>query len=197
MTALRAGSKSAPNTLILLHGRGASAESILPLFDELQLGPDWQAVAPQATGNTWYPYSFLAPVAQNQPFLDQALDTVDRTIGDLPSEKVAILGFSQGACLALEYAASHPRRYQAVMALTGGLIRLQHTGHLLETPVFLGSGDPDPHVPFARVEESANHLRALGARVEVRRYPGLPHTINHDQLNYCRGLLTAPKGTQK
>ncbi|MBN9419055.1 hypothetical protein ABS71_07535 [bacterium SCN 62-11] len=197
MKVLRAGPASAPNTLVLLHGRGATAESILRLYPELQLGPEWQALAPQAPGNTWYPYSFLAPLDQNQPFLDQALQTVHGAIGDLPSERVALLGFSQGACLALEYAASHPRRYQAVMALTGGLIRLQHQGDLHETPVFLGSGDPDPHVPFSRVEESATHLRALGAQVEVRRYPGLPHTINQDQLNTCRGLLTAPKGTLK
>jgi predicted esterase len=195
MKVLRAGSESAPNTLILLHGRGATAESILPLYDELQLGPEWRALAPQAPGNTWYPYSFLAPVEQNQPYLDRALQTVESLVQGLPAERTAILGFSQGACLALEFAASHPRRYQAVMALTGGLIRLDHQGDLKGTPVFLASGDPDPHVPFARVEESALALKTLGAQVEMRRYPGMPHTINHDELNYCRGLLTARKGT--
>lgn len=197
MKVLRAGSESAPQTLILLHGRGASAESILSLFQELQLGPEWQALAPQAPGNSWYPYSFLAPVEQNQPQLDQALQTVDSVIGDLPADRVAILGFSQGACLALEYAASHPRRYAAVAALTGGLIRLSHQGDLQGTPFFLGSGDPDPHVPFGRVEESAQLLTSLGAQVELRRYPRMPHAINHDQLTYCRALLKAPKGTLK
>jgi len=122
------------------------------------------------------------------------LQAVGQLIGDIPSEQVAILGFSQGACLALEYAASHPRRYKVVMALTGGLISLQHSGNLLGTPVFLGSGDPDPHVPFSRVEESARQLRALGAQLEMRRYPGLPPTMNDDELNYCRGLLRPSKG---
>lgn len=196
MKVLRAGSDSAPNTLILLHGRGAGAEDILPLFPELKLPPDWRALAPQAPGNTWYPYSFLAPLEQNQPYLERALQSVESLVSPLPSERVAILGFSQGACLALEYAARHPRRYAAVMALTGGLITLQHQGDLQATPFFLGSGDPDPHVPFSLVEQSADQLSALGARVETRRYPGMPHTINHDQLNYCRELLAA-KGTLK
>ena len=196
MKVLRAGPESAPTTLILLHGRGASAESILPLFTELQI-PEVRALAPQAPGHSWYPYSFLAPLEQNQPFLDQALQSIDELIGDTPREQVAILGFSQGACLALEYAARHPHRYKAVMALTGGLIRLQHRGDLLGTPIFLGSGDPDPHVPFSRVQESARLLRALGAQVEARRYPGLPHTINDDELNYCRGLLRPSKGNSQ
>lgn len=197
MKVLRAGPESAPNTLILLHGRGATAESILRLYHELALGSEWRAVAPEAPGNSWYPYSFLAPLEQNQPHLQQALQTVDAVIGELPSERVAILGFSQGACLTLEYAARHPRRYAAVLALTGGLITLQHQGDLQGTPVFLGSGDPDPHVPFRRVEESALLFESLGARVETRRYPGLPHTIHHDQLNVSRALLNAPKGTLK
>ncbi|MBX3169057.1 MAG: alpha/beta fold hydrolase [Candidatus Eremiobacteraeota bacterium] len=197
MKILRAGPASAPNTLILLHGRGATAESILPLYQELTLGPEWRALAPQAPGNSWYPHSFLAPLEENQPYLEQSLQTVHSVIGDLTSERVAILGFSQGACLALEYAARHPRRYAAVLALTGGLIRLRQQGDLKGTPFFLGSGDPDPHVPFRRVEESALSLRGLGARVETRRYPGMPHTINHDQLNHCRALLSAPKGTLK
>lgn len=196
MNVLRAGPESAPTTLVLLHGRGASAESILTLYEELRI-PGLRALAPQAPGHTWYPYSFLAPIEQNQPFLDQSLQTIDQLIGPIPSEQVALLGFSQGACLALEYVARRPRRYQAVMALTGGLISLQHSGNLQGTPIFIGSGDPDPHVPFSRVEESARHLGALGARVEARRYPGLPHTINDDELNYCRGLLRPSKGNSQ
>ena len=189
MNTLRAGLESAPKTLVLLHGRGASAASILPLYHEFRL-EDWRALAPQAPGNTWYPHSFLAPLEQNQPYLDQSLRTVDELISGLPSERVAILGFSQGACLALEYAARHPRRYAAVLALTGGLITLKHSGDLQGTPVFLGAGDPDPHVPWARVQESAELFRSLGARVEARRYPGLPHTINDDEFDYCQALLT-------
>lgn len=197
MNILRAGPPSAPNTLVLLHGRGAPAETILTLFQELQLSSEWNAVAPQAPGNSWYPYSFLAPVQQNQPHLDQSLQSVEEIVSKLTSENVAILGFSQGACLALEFSTRFPRRYAGIMALTGGLITLQDRGSLLGTPIFLGSGDPDAHVPFRRVEESALHLRSLGARVEIRRYPGLPHTINHDQLNYCRELLAATKGIPK
>lgn len=197
MKVLRAGPQSAPNTLILLHGRGATAENILPLYSVLKLPPEWRALAPQAPGNSWYPCSFLAPVEQNQPSLDQALQAVDGIVASLATDKVAILGFSQGACLALEYAARHPKRYAGVMALTGGLITLQHQGDLMGTPVFLGSGDPDPHVPFRRVLESAQQFQSLGAGVETRRYPGLPHTIHPDQLDYCRALLLAPKGTLK
>ncbi|MBS2035518.1 alpha/beta fold hydrolase [bacterium] len=192
MKTLRAGPQSAPQTLVLVHGRGASAASILPLYDHLDLS-EWKAVAPEAPGHTWYPYSFLAPIEQNQPDLDRSLRAIHDTIGDHPSEHTAILGFSQGACLALEYVARHPRRYAAIMALTGGLISLNHDGDLKGTPVFLGSGDPDPHVPWARVQASAELLAGLGAQVEARRYPGLPHTINADQLAYCRALL-APKG---
>jgi predicted esterase len=185
---LRAGPESAPKTLVLLHGRGASAASILPLYQELQL-PDWRCLAPQAPGNSWYPQSFLAPLEQNQPYLDRSLASLHELIAELPSEQVAILGFSQGACLALEYAARHPRRYAAVLALTGGLITLKHNGDLQGTPVFLGAGDPDPHVPWARVQASAELFRSLGAQVEARRYPGLPHTINDDEFDYCRALL--------
>ncbi|MFN8613411.1 MAG: dienelactone hydrolase family protein [Vulcanimicrobiota bacterium] len=188
MKTLRAGPESAPQTLLLLHGRGASAASILPLYQELRQS-DWKALAPQAPDQSWYPYSFLAPIGHNQPFLDQSLEIVHQQIKDLPGRQVAILGFSQGACLALEYVARHPGRYAAVMALTGGLISLDHRGDLQGTPIFLGSGDPDPHVPWKRVQESAEALRAQGARVEVRRYPGMPHTINNDQLEYCRALL--------
>ena len=179
-------------TLLLLHGRGADIASILPLAQALG-ADDWQVLAPQAPGHTWYPYSFLAPVQQNQPFLAQALNQLDQLLQPLNSQQVAILGFSQGACLALEYAARHPRRYGAVMALTGGLIgdklNDDYPGDLAGTPIFLGSGDPDGHVPFSRVEESARLLSGQGASLEMRRYPGMPHTINDDELNYCRRLL--------
>lgn len=180
-------------TLILLHGRGATAESIKPLAAALE-ADRFRVVALQAPGNSWYPYSFLAPLQDNQPRLDQALQQLEELILPLASERVALLGFSQGACLALEYAARHPRRYGAVMALTGGLIGPPGTprdypGSLQGTPIFLGSGDPDGHVPFERVRESALALERMGASVEMRRYPGLPHTINDDEIDYCRQLL--------
>jgi phospholipase/carboxylesterase len=190
--------EQAAATLVMIHGRGASAASILALHGELAID-GLAAVAPHAAGNTWYPHSFLAPLDANQPFLDSALRRVESVVADLlargvPSERVALLGFSQGACLVSEFVARHPRRYGAVMALTGGLIGpagtpRDYAGSLAGTPVFLGTSDPDPHVPFARVRETEAVLRELGARVEVRRYPGMPHTINEDEVEACRALL--------
>jgi predicted esterase len=189
---------AAAATLILVHGRGATAESILSLHAELGLH-GVAVLAPQAAGSTWYPHSFLAPLEANQPFLDSALRRLESLVAGLrtrgvPSDRVALLGFSQGACLTVEFTARHPRRYGAVMGLTGGLIGPPGTprdypGHLGSTPVFLGSGDPDPHVPFERVRETAALLTRMGAEVELRRYPGMPHTLNEDELNACRNLL--------
>ena len=194
--------ESARGAIVMIHGRGASAQSILSLFPELNVGIDGlAAVAPQAAGGTWYPQSFLAPLATNQPYLDSALRKIESVVADvngrgIPTERIAILGFSQGACLASEFAARHPRRYGAVMALTGGLIGpdgtpREYAGTLAGTPVFLGTSDPDPHVPFARVEETRDVLERLGATVELRRYPGMPHTINEDEIEACRALLRA------
>jgi predicted esterase len=157
------------------------------------------AIAPQAAGNTWYPHSFLAPLDANQPYLDSALGRLGSLVADLlargiPSERIVVLGFSQGACLTLEFVARHARHYGAVIGLTGGLIGPPGTprnypGSLAGTPVFLGSSDPDPHVPFERVKETEAVLRRMGAKVELRRYPGMPHTINEDELDVCRKLL--------
>lgn len=203
---LRAGPapEAARGALVLVHGRGASAESIMSLYSELGV-ESLAALAPQAAGHTWYPHSFLAPIESNQPYLDWALAKIDAVVTDLiargiGSERIAILGFSQGACLACEYAARHPRRYGAVMGLTGGLIgppgtARKYTGSLDGTPVFLGTSDPDPHVPFARVEETQAVLTRLGAKVDLRRYPGMPHTINAEELGACRDLLSAMVGS--
>jgi predicted esterase len=185
-------------TLILVHGRGGTAESMLSLYAGLELD-GLPALAPQAAGRTWYPLSFLAPLEANQPFLDSALRRIEALVSDLlargiPSERIALLGFSQGACLTLEFTARHPRRYGAVMGLTGGLIGPPGTprdypGELSGTPVFLGTSDPDPHVPFERVRETETVLARMGAVVELRRYPGMPHTVNEDELDACRKLL--------
>jgi predicted esterase len=194
--------KDAAATLVLVHGRGGTAEDILSVYRELRIhdGIDRiAALAPQAAGQTWYPHSFLSPIESNQPWLDSALRKLASLVDDLlargiPAERIALLGFSQGACLTSEFVARHPRRYGAVMALTGGLIGPQGTprdypGSLAQTPIFLGCGDPDPHIPFARVLETESVFTRMGATVEVRRYPGRPHTISGDELAVCRAML--------
>jgi phospholipase/carboxylesterase len=185
-------------TLILLHGRGASAQDILSVFHALDLY-NLAALAPQAYNHTWYPLSFLAPLDQNQPYLDSALAKLDAIVSGLlarriPSERIAILGFSQGACLTSEYVARHPRRYGAVIALTGGLIGPPGTppnypGELAGTPVLLATSDPDPHVPIERVRETERVLASMGAAVDLRRYPGMPHTINQEEVAVARTML--------
>jgi predicted esterase len=185
-------------TLVLLHGRGADAESMLSLYNELDL-PTIAAIAPQAAGYTWYPHSFLAPVDANEPFLSSALNRVDTIVADLinrgvRSEAIALLGFSQGACLTCEFVARHPRRYGAVIAFTGGLIGPAGTprdyqGSLDGTPIFLGTSDPDPHVPFARVQETAGVFESMGAKVDLRRYVGMGHTINAEEFAAGKSLL--------
>ncbi len=191
--------------LILVHGRGATAESILALGDEIVGGDRERAriarIAPRAAGNAWYPYSFLAPIPSNEPGLSSGIAAIEALIAELeaegvPAERVVIAGFSQGACLALEHAARHPRRYAGVAGLTGGLIGPPGTprdypGSLAGTPVFLGSGDPDPHVPWSRVEESAEALRRMGAEVTLRRYPGMAHTVNREEVDAVRAMVDA------
>lgn len=190
--------QEADATLVLLHGRGGTAEGMLPLHDQIGL-PTLAALAPQAAGYAWYPRTFLDPLEANQPLLDSALRRLDSVVaellaGGIPSDRIALLGFSQGACLALEFIARHPRRYGAVMGLTGALIGppgtpRDYAGSLAGTPVFLGTSDPDAHIPLARVLETAAVLRRMGAQVELRRYPGMPHTVNQDEIDACRALL--------
>ena len=185
-------------TLVLVHGRGAAAEGMLRVHRALGL-ERLAALAPQAAGNAWYPQSFLAPLESNQPNLDSALRRLDRLVRELvergvAAERIALLGFSQGACLVTELVGRHPRRYGAVMGLCGGLIgppgtSRDYQGSLDGTPVFLGASDPDSHVPFERVEETAAVLERMGARVELRRYPDMPHAINDDELDACRALM--------
>jgi predicted esterase len=186
--------------LILLHGRGGTAESILGLYLKMHVA-GVAALAPRAANNSWYPKTFLSPIEANQPYLDSALRRVDALVHELmargvPGERIAILGFSQGACLTSEYVARHPRRYGAVMPLTGGFVGppgtpRNYTGSLEGTPVFMGTSDPDSHVPVERVEETATVLQRLGAIVELRKYSGLPHTVNEDELLACRVLVEA------
>jgi predicted esterase len=180
---------------IFIHGRGASAEDILGLAPEL--GTDDVAyLAPQAAGRTWYPHSFLSPIPQNEPGITSALGVVARLVEStgLKSERVVILGFSQGACLALEFAARNPRRYAAVVALSGGLIGPPGTprdypGSMENTPVFIGCSDIDAHIPVERIRESAEVFRRMAAVVDERIYPGMGHTINEDELRAVRALV--------
>jgi len=185
----------AEGAIVLLHGRGGSAEDIVTLGDDLG-GPEFAYLAPQAAGHTWYPYSFLSPLEQNEPYLSSALARVESVVelamaAGIPAHKVVIAGFSQGACLATEFVARRPRRYAGLVAFTGGLIGppdsdLTHAGDLEGTPAFFGSGDPDPHVPWQRVQQSAEILTRMNADVVARRYPGMPHTVTLDEIQSAR-----------
>lgn len=190
----------ARRAVVLVHGRGDSAEGILGLAKEVALD-DVAWLAPQAAGSTWYPYSFLSPMEQNEPKLTSALAAVGAAVDRLASEgvsadRVVLMGFSQGACLSLEYAARQPRRYAAVIALSGGLIGPPGTprdypGTLDSTPLFLGCSDIDAHIPVERVRESAEVFRRMGAQVDERIYPGMGHTVNADEIEAVRALFGA------
>ena len=186
--------------MVMVHGRGGSADDILTLSEELLL-PGFAYVAPQAAGHTWYPNSFLAPIGSNQPFLDSALRRIESLVADLlnrgvAGERIALLGFSQGACLVTEFAARHPRRYGGVVAFSGGLIGppgtpRDYAGSLDGTPVFLGCSDVDFHIPAERVRESADVMRRLGGDVTMRLYPGMGHLVNEDEIDAVRAMLAA------
>lgn len=190
---------------VLVHGRGATAESILSLAPLVYPG-GFAFLAPQAAGGTWYPWSFMESIERNEPWLTSALGVLSDLLGRLaaagiPAERTVLLGFSQGACLTLELAARNARRYGAVVGLSGGLIGPDGTsrdypGSLDGTPVFLGCSDVDPHIPKERVEETAQVMRRLGGDVDVRLYPGMGHTINEDELDAVGSLLrsVAPAG---
>jgi predicted esterase len=185
---------------ILLHGRGASGEDILGLADQFS-ATDIAYVAPQAAGSTWYPLSFLAPLQQNEPWLGSALRVIAGLFEELrargiSSERIVLMGFSQGACLTLEFAARHARRYAAVVAFSGGLIGppgtpRNYAGGFEAAPVFIGCSDTDPHVPLVRVRESVDVFRRMGASVDERIYPRMAHTIIADEIAAVDALLAA------
>jgi predicted esterase len=184
--------------VILLHGRGGAPEDLLELADEWNV-PDVAYLAPAAAGHTWYPESFLVPMDRNEPWLTSALGSVERVLGEVehhgvPAERVVILGFSQGGCLGLEFAARHARRYRGVIGLSAGLIGPPGTsraygGSLAGTSVFLGCSDIDPHVPLSRVHESADVFRRLDGVVDERIYPGTGHSVNRDEVEAIKTLL--------
>jgi predicted esterase len=200
---LRAGVPVAQARLavILLHGRGAGAQDILPLSQEFRVR-DVAYLAPQAAGHTWYPFSFLMPLDQNEPALSSALRLIERLIASLgtegiPPERVALMGFSQGACLTLEFAARHAQPYAAIAAFSGGLIGPPGTprayaGSFAGTPVFMGCSDVDPHIPVDRVHESADVYTRMGAVVTRRIYPRMGHTIIADEIDAVDALLSTP-----
>lgn len=190
----------AKKVLIMLHGRGDRAASFVRLSQELN-APGFAHLAPQAIRNTWYPHSFLVPLPQNEPQLSLSLSGVNELVDNLTglgfdAQDIYFLGFSQGACLSLEYGARHAKRYGGIIALTGGLLGdtvdvSNYAGDFVGTPIFIGSSDHDPHVPEARIDESEVILEQLGARVTKKIYPGLGHTINDDELQRANALLNA------
>jgi len=184
--------------MVMLHGRGATAGSILTLVTALD-APDWAYLAPAAGGNSWWPQSFLAPIPSNEPGISSAMQAVEDVLSDvaaggIPAERTVLLGFSQGACLAAEFAARHAKRYGGVVSLSGGLIGPDETpreyaGSLEGTAVFLGCSDVDSHIPAERVRLSAAVLDKLGGRVTIRLYPGMGHTIIEDELATVRTIM--------
>jgi predicted esterase len=191
---------SAKAAMILIHGRGASAGGILTLTAEFNRD-DFAYLAPQAAGNTWYPNRFIAPLAHNEPFLSSALAAVGDVLAYLdghgfPPDRVILLGFSQGACLALEYAARNARRYGGIAALSGGLIGpddapRDYAGSLDGTPVFLGCSDVDFHIAAGRVDHAAAVMEELGGQVTRRLYPDMGHTVNQDEIDFVRDMMAA------
>jgi predicted esterase len=190
--------RDATRAVIAIHGRGASANDIIGIARTIDV-PDTAWLAPDAANHTWYPYSFLMPVEQNQPFLDSALSVVGGLIqhledSGLPAERTVLLGFSQGACLASEFVARNPRRYGGLAVLSGGLIGESInpqgcSGSLAGTPIFGGCSDIDPHIPLERFQVTGQVLEAMGGEVDFRVYPGMGHTINMDELSAAKSLI--------
>jgi phospholipase/carboxylesterase len=193
--------------VILVHGRGGLPETLIALAEGLGM-PDLTFLAPAAANNSWYPLSFLAERAANEPYLSSALDTLEWLVDDLggrgiPASKIALLGFSQGACLAGEFAVRHATRYGGISMYSGGLIGPPGTtwdselreprgpGTFAGTPVFLGCSDVDAHIPKARVDESADVFSRMGAAVTKRIYPGMGHVVNEDEIEAGRAMLAA------
>ena len=184
--------------MLMLHGRGARAEDILSLANEFQV-PGFAYFAPQAAGDTWYPNRFLVPLVENEPWLSSALKFLGDVLSEIvnagiPAERIILLGFSQGSCLTLEFAARNARRYGGIVGLSGALIGPDDTprdykGSLAGTPVFLGCSDADFHVPKERVEETADVLKRLGGEVTLRLYPDMEHTVNQDEIDFVRGMM--------
>jgi phospholipase/carboxylesterase len=186
--------------IIMIHGRNAAPANVLDLVPRLAR-PKWSYLAPTAANRTWYPLSFLSPVAQNEPYLSSAISAVDRLVREtmadgVPSRRIVLLGFSQGACLAAEYAVRHPRHYGGVIVFSGGLIgppgtSWKSTLSLAGTRAFFGCSDVDAHVPKTRVDESADVFTRMGALVNKQIYPGMGHLVSQDEIVAAQALLDA------
>lgn len=192
---------TAKRAMILIHGRGATAENILQIADELHT-EGFALLAPQATAYTWYPYSFMAPVAQNEPSLSSALALLAELVEEVQQAGIApadlfLLGFSQGACLSAEFAARHAQRYGGLLLFSGGLIGQEldpgnYQGDFAGAPVYLGCSDRDPHIPLHRVKETSRLLQGMGAQVNEQIFPGMPHTIVWEEIEAANLILKHP-----
>lgn len=190
--------EEATAAMILIHGRGATAEDILSLSTHLT-HPGLVYLAPQAEGYTWYPNRFIFPVEKNEPHLSSALGVIDKIIKhvegfNISSEKIFIGGFSQGACLASEYVIRNPKKYGGLFVFSGGYIgalnlKREQNGDLQNTPVFIGCSDVDPHIPLQRVQETTRLLQAMNAQVTEKIYPDMGHTINDQEIELARGII--------
>jgi len=188
----------AQKVMVMVHGRGATAQSILGLSQALNVD-QYALLAPQANQNTWYPYSFMAPTAQNEPGLSSALEVLEQVTADIlaagfATSDIYLLGFSQGACLVGEYAARHAQRYGGIFMLSGGLIgetldRSNYQGDFDQTPILLGCSDVDAHIPLSRVQESTQVLKEMGAHVTERIYPNAPHTVFDDEIEFINQVI--------
>ena len=185
--------------MLLVHGRGASAADIMTVGHEL-MHPDFAYLAPQAAGNAWYPNPFTASIESNEPYFSSAISVLEDVLAKItehvPQERLILLGFSQGACLALEFAARHARRYGGVVGFSGGLIGPDGTprdypGNFQGTPIFIGCSDVDPHIAKARVLEAGDVLKRMGAAVTVKLYPNMAHTVNADELHSAAQIVEA------
>ncbi|MEO5649210.1 MAG: dienelactone hydrolase family protein [Ginsengibacter sp.] len=197
---ITAGAKiqDAEKALIMIHGRGGSAKDILSLANHLQV-KDFALLAPEASNNSWYPYSFMAPPSQNEPWLSAALSLLKETVNEVTAqgtleENIYFLGFSQGACLALEFAARNATKFGGVVGFTGGLIgdRIypeNYKGDFKQTPIFIGSSNPDPHVPVQRVYATTNILKGMHAHVTEKIYENMGHTISQDEIDWANRLV--------
>ncbi len=195
---------TADAAMVMVHGRGATAESILTLGPALDVA-GFAFLAPQASGNAWYPNSFLAPIPSNEPGITSGLQAISDvldgiTAAGIPRERIMLLGFSQGACLSLEFSARNAARYGGIACLSGGLIGpdgtpRDYSGNYSGTPAFLGCSDVDSHIPAKRVTESGEILKRMGAEVTVRLYSGMGHLVNEDEIANVRAMMEEVKGT--